>query len=358
MLYPVEIGVRLSRSIFVVLAAVAASGCASESLYWTQPSEKPMDNYVFLAPYFADVRNRITVTIAQAATSKLPDSSMAAGSPTVSIGMIPVPVSRSFIFMKRNGLFSNSANVSLSSVGLLSGSDTASQQQITAILTELAQTAGVVARPGFAPGPEVPGLQGRPPPASDRDKCFAGIKNLVSGLPYVWSNDNAPAGAPYDLAPLKDAANQVVGRLVLSVTIPSGIQPRLADVGQGHSGIVAFFPVPAAAELRCVLSSGTSYALAAPAMLNLYLDSEFLDPQRDFLTGPQDTFTFADGFLTGHKYADQSPAKTVVDTVTAPIRAFLPSVSVTQSTQVQTGGGKPDQTTNTTSTTTGPPKGP
>jgi hypothetical protein len=47
---------------------------------------------------------------------------------------------------------------------------------------------------------------------------------------------------------------------------------------------------------------------------------------------------------------------TVVDTVTAPIRALMPSVTITTNTQVQTGGGKPNQTTTTTNTQVAPPK--
>ena len=44
----------------------------------------------------------------------------------------------------------------------------------------------------------------------------------------------------------------------------------------------------------------------------------------------QDTFTFNAGFITAHKVVEQSSAKTAVDTVTAPIRALIPSVTVQQ----------------------------
>ncbi len=88
--------------------------------------------------------------------------------------------------------------------------------------------------------------------------------------------------------------------------------------------------------------------MALPQVLNIYLDSDFINPQRDFLTNPQNTLTFDRGVVTGHKYVAQSSAKTVVDTVTALPRAFVPSVSFTSNTQVVTGGGKPAQTTTTT----------
>jgi hypothetical protein len=104
-----------------------------------------------------------------------------------------------------------------------------------------------------------------------------------------------------------------------------------------------FFLVPTAASILCVVTGGSDKSPKA---------------QRDFLTNPQDTYTFSAGIITGHKYAGQSPVKTVVDTLTAPVRALMPSVQVTQTTQVQTGGGKPDQTTTTTQAQTGPSKGP
>jgi hypothetical protein len=50
--------------------------------------------------------------------------------------------------------------------------------------------------------------------------------------------------------------------------------------------------------------------------------------------------------------------KDIVRAVTAPVRALMPSVTITTNTQLQTGGGKPDQTTTSTQTQTAPPKGP
>jgi hypothetical protein len=93
-----------------------------------------------------------------------------------------------------------------------------------------------------------------------------------------------------------------------------------------------------------------------PQVVNLYLDSHFVDPKRDLLTNPKDTWTFNAGFITGHKYAAQSPVQTMVDMGTAPVRALMPSVTVTTNTAVQTGGGKPDQTTTATNTQVAPPK--
>jgi hypothetical protein len=94
----------------------------------------------------------------------------------------------------------------------------------------------------------------------------------------------------------------------------------------------------------------------SPLRLNLYMESMFFYPERDFLTNRTDNFTFNSVFIPSHKFSDDGAAKTVVDTITLPNQAIVPSVSTTQTTQVVSGGGKPDQATATTATTRGPPK--
>src|SRR5262249_46843897 len=93
-----------------------------------------------------------------------------------------------------------------------------------------------------------------------------------------------------------------------------------------------------------------------PQVLSVYTLRHVEDPQRNFWTSPQDTYTMNDGIITGHKFSDQSAAKTVVDLITSPIRAALPSVTTQTSTSIQTGGGKPDQTTKGSSTSVAPPR--
>jgi hypothetical protein len=128
-----------------------------------------------------------------------------------------------------------------------------------------------------------------------------------------------------------------------------------------HDGLVAFFPSPATATIFCRVKNkkGANPArLSAPQIVSLYTQRYVFDPQRDFFTNPQDTFTFNAGIITGHKYAGQSPARTIVDTITGPIRSIMPSVTVTQTNTVTSSGGKVTGGTDTTTTTTAPPKGP
>jgi hypothetical protein len=130
---------------------------------------------------------------------------------------------------------------------------------------------------------------------------------------------------------------------------------------QPHEGFVAYRPHPVRVNLRCAIrdadhpKSGQNYhdvALAPPQTIYPYYDRQWIVPNRDFFTNPKNTHTLNAGFLTGAQVTSQSSAKTVVDTVTSPVRAMMPSVST--STTVITQPGKPDQVNTTTNVS--PPK--
>jgi hypothetical protein len=290
----------------------------------------------------------------------------------VQFGITTTPKSRAYLYVSRNAFFNDNINVSLDSNGMLSNSDSSSTQQVTSILTELAQTAGLITG-------GVPGLGGalisrpggyefwnekeeRRPPPDPRQKCFAAIGDLLKSGPYYVNYPlNKSWQKPATFA--ADVALEFVLKPLAAATGQAQLEPAAEAVDANgkvrvlktHSGLVAFYPVPARATLACVVNGERIY-LAAPSTMNLYISSEFVDPKRDFLTGPQDTFSFAGGVITGHKFSDQSAAKTIADTITSPLRALVPSVSVTQQTQVQSSPGKPDTVTQQTQTTTGAPK--
>lgn len=340
---------------FSLASAVVLCGC-TQSLYVTEPTPlADEDGYIPVAPYFAEVRNTINVAIVPAPQ---PKDGTPQGSPTLTVSLIPVPVARGYLYLTRNALYNNTFNVSVGSDGLLSSSDTTSVQQVTAILTELAQTAAVFA------AATAPGIPVAPPvaaalPNDDPAYCGAGVAKLTASIALYKSFDTiSDSSATYPIVQTlvtgKTASKNVM--LALQLTIPPGLPLKRATVANLHPGFVVFSPVPVVASIVCTVEGGTPLPLSQEMVLYPYFDSQYVDPKRDFLTEPAETFTLSEGFLTAHKYSDQSAAKTIVDTVTAPIRALFPSVSVQQTTQVQTGGGKPDQTTTTTQTTTGSPK--
>ena len=310
---------------------------------------------------------------------------------TVTLTVSPTPLSRGYLYLRRNAFFDDNVDFSVGTDGMLTNSDTSSTQEITAILNELAQTAA-------AAGLKVETADVQKTLDSvARPECYNAISDRVQTMPFYdtvafekIADVTVNGFAPDSKAVIKPSQpvvgrNGVVGRgSRITWTIPINtlsngdtvsvrftLQTRINSYNQAvdkeqdarsFGGFVAFFPVAATARVEClVVRQGTggadpttsSFLLSPPTMVNLYTESHFLNPQRDFFTNPHDTFTFTSGLITSHKFTGQSAAKTVIDTITGPIRSLLPSVTVTQSVAVS-----PTSKTTTTSTQTAPPKGP
>jgi hypothetical protein len=96
---------------------------------------------------------------------------------SVIISVAPVPVRRAYLYLRKDAFYTDTVNVSVGSDGMLSSSDSSSQQQITNILNELAQTAAAVLGPRIAKEEEKP-------PAITRKLCFQDLNALVQSGPY------------------------------------------------------------------------------------------------------------------------------------------------------------------------------
>lgn len=406
----------------------------------------------------------------------------AASSPvTIALTITPTPISRAYLYLRRHPFFDDSVNVGVGSDGLLSSSNTSSTQEITAILTELAETAASFVSPALAQLPlgaknyttadllvRSPKDRGSILQAATQDqknklvkklpdrylsKLLDGIdpdiKKIFEDLAKQFAderkeqetlNSEAPAvcysaiynavksGPIYDAIEFTQIDQQSMRRVINAesppVVVDPGTLPKACRTMKGRpqpwsngcfvernasivwtmpidtvssddtvkliytlmtrarsytqivsedtentyrNGLVAFFPVPATVTITCEVDRKAaslppdhaplshSVMLAAPSVVSLYTESHFLDPQRDFLSNPQDNITFSGGIITGHQFAGQSPAKTVVDTLTAPIRSLMPSVQQTTQVQVNQSTGA---TTTTKSTQVSAPKGP
>lgn len=127
---------------------------------------------------------------------------------------------------------------------------------------------------------------------------------------------------------------------------------------EGHEGFRAYISRPAMVRLACSVSgeriTRKSFDISAPQILLPHAHADWLVPTRDFFTNPTDSWTFSKGgFLTRHDHSVQSGAKTLVDTVTAPVRALMPSTTI--NTSVNSQPGRPDTTT-TSVTSNSPPR--
>lgn len=374
------------RKTLSFLIGLIVSGCASEPLYLTSPHKFTDDRYQYIMPYFPAVTTQVTVQIAPPAPATSPGSGTPAPAacppaappacppapagpapaatpklPTITLTVTPVPTARAYIYMTKNSLFDSVANVSTDATGLLSSSNSSSVQEVTASLAEIAQTVAAASRYKVDFNLNGVRLPATPTPAQACTALVGSIISKATQYPYISTFRLNKDATSYPL----DAERAPLDTAWLTVDFDIPLVNDSADPynGTAHEGLAAFYPVPAFATLNCTAESHKhnktteqKIALSPPLAVNLYLYSDFVYPNRDFLTGPADTYTFSSGFLTGHKYSEQSAAKTVVDTVTTPVRALMPSVSVQQTTQIQTGGGKPAQYETQTQTTTGAPK--
>jgi hypothetical protein len=71
---------------------------------------------------------------------------------TIALTVTATPLSRGYLYLRRNAFFDDSVDFSVGTDGMLSNSDTSSTQEITAILTELAETASAIATGGAGAG--------------------------------------------------------------------------------------------------------------------------------------------------------------------------------------------------------------
>ncbi|HEV7911464.1 MAG TPA: hypothetical protein VGP28_10360 [Methylocella sp.] len=279
------------KHLFRVVPMILASRCFAESLYLTTPAPLPPDDdrFVFITPYFAEVKTNITVSISQGAYNKDIGKN---GPPVLTISVIPVPVSRGFLYLTKNPFFSDAANVSVSSDGLLSSSDSSSAQQITAILTELAQTAAGI----FEVELELKKKETQAPKPSqdqkDRQRCMQMRNDLVTDMPYyksfnIMGNNRTFYGVYYNSGDPGSENPKREKKDYASISLRLDIPPVFSDErvtlkDGAHYGLVAFYPVPSVATLNCRVGRRKFFELTPPQVINIYTESHLVDPQRDF----------------------------------------------------------------------------
>jgi len=157
-------------------------------------------------------------------------------------------------------LFSDAANVSISTDGLLSGADSSSTQQITAILTELAQTAAAVTGEFAVTGEAVPAAP--PTKKDDRRKCLETVNKSASNLPFYRSHDIL--GTKHQFYPIY-GSNKDSTYISLRLEVPPVTTDERATVKDGAQyGLVAFYPVPAVTTLVCRVGRGNLIPLTPP----------------------------------------------------------------------------------------------
>ncbi len=308
----------------ILISVSALAGC-SEALYETKTQFSDYPDLRYVTAYATKAKTVATVSIVPGKEGNPPTP------PTAAVKILQRPIETGYLYLRPNPLYTTTADFAVSELGIPTKSDTMSSQQLTASLSELAQTAAAISARFVAQ---------ETPPASLPEACGQEIKA------------NAPFYKKIDL-PIENDAGALINtsdsvKIYLAVDFPKR-EDGITSFGD-VKGFVTYEPSPAIVSINCTASRwpGRVLVLNEPQLVNILMTRRIVSPKRDFLTSPQDTYTLTNGVITEHRYVDQSAFKNVVDLITQPIRSALPSVS----TQVTVGGGKPDQT----QTTYSPPK--
>jgi hypothetical protein len=202
-----------------------------------------------------------------------------------------MPYGRAYLYLRKDAFYADTVNVGVGADGMLTSSDTSSQQEITAILTELAQTAATLVTPSTPFGEYV-----AVPEPDPRKQCFQALNDLVQSGPFYkqFIVDDQIAKTGYFQRQLESHSTLISSGPPIFLEIsPAFRHPVHESIGAVHPGLVAFFPVPARTAITCGLpdaddpkTPSTPILLSPPQTVYLYTESHFLDPQRDFLTQP------------------------------------------------------------------------
>ena len=229
-------------SLFVGCAIFFAIDSASYAspLYLTtkaprgdNPFGTSSDGYVFVAPYYIDVRTQLILTISTVAGRS--DNQTRERTLNADVAVKPVPVTRGYLYLRQDAFFSDTVNVTVNTEGLLSSSETASVQQFTAILNQILESipTGPMKTLNFFQPQDDRKLEDRDKLDNDvtnRELCNKGILAILTEAPSLYFRTPAKdsfrkTGEEFPvetrIATLKNGSNKEA-RYLLRVTPFSG----------------------------------------------------------------------------------------------------------------------------------------
>ena len=309
------------------------TGCSNSPIYLTKTGRD--QNMPLGLAYYKSAEAKGIITFDQAK----------AGDPIkTNLDIIVRPKNKAYLYLQESPFFADSTDYKLSEFGLLNSSDSQSTQQFTTILTDVGTVAGKAAEDAILFDLVVP-LEEKDSVKHEPDPCT----RIASGVYEFDLIDDLPL-------PVKTLDK---AQIALTVNIDNGGNaPETSDASCINSdeikGFCAFEPTPVKLSISCGRT-----LVVAPKIVNSYAVSREIKPQRNFLTNRHEIHSFTNGIHTEMKMDSQSELKGVFDVILAlpkGILSVLPTPTNQTTTQLQTGGGKPDQTTKTTQITIAPPK--
>lgn len=260
------------------------------------------------------------------------------------LDLIVRPKNKAYLHLQESWFFADATDYKLSEFGLLNTSDSQSTQQVTSVLTDLGTVAGKAAGDAILYD-RVLTFEEKPPVEHKPNPCT----RLTSGVYEFELID----GSPLQVKTLDNELVDLAVKIDNGGSAPESSDPACVNNDQ-IDGFCAFEPTPIKVSISC----GSSLVVA-PKIVNSYTASRVIKPQRNFLTNRHEIHSFTNGVHTEAKMDSQSELKGVFDVILAlpkGILSVLPTPTNQTTTQLQTGGGKPAQTTTTTQITIVPPK--
>jgi len=334
------------KTLLCLLVAEILSGCASNqyvsrSNFQKNSSEHFITSYNTVKPVTEGI-----LTWVKSTKPENPDPAITF-TPTVEYE------GKKYLYYDTNGLFNDSAAFFTNANGQPDGDKltTSSEEQVGALTSSLIQLAAKAAGAisGITPNamlltPQRPSLS-----PCNSNSTIADI----SGFSIKISTNQTPN--PIDIYGFnKTGTDPVSGKDKLERCIYSDhinytietpfkdpttlavnceFDPKIDD----KCGFLVYDSAPAVIKLKkddgTVIWSNT---------FETYARSHWEKPERGFWTKPSDTYSLKGGVLIGHSYTQQSPIKTVVDFIFAPIQMAMPGV--TQSTTKTSSSDKPTTT--------------
>ncbi len=381
------------KLVVITAAAAALGGCGTNSIYQTLPTAVAGDGQVYLMPYYTKIESQMVIRI-QPPPQQTENGNKKPGVKdniaSIQIKLTNIPRDKGFLHFNDSILYNNSVEFSTGQDGLASKADSSASQIVTAILSEIGQ-ASALAASRLNQIQQLPNITGKPPgqppkisPDELRKECIKELAGAVKarGISTFWSveKDHYPElsylpllGAPLSIKSTTENGVVIDNTISFFMKITSDNTPaddtdaEIRNLQGNFPGFIAYDPSILTVQPVCRSEievdqteadegKDNTIKISEEQVLPTFTRRHFVNPQRGFWTSPHDTYTMSEGIIIGHKFTNESPAKGVVDLITSPIRAIIPPSTTTTSVSVQTGGGKPDQTTNTTSTQIGTPK--
>jgi hypothetical protein len=344
---------KLLLQLFVLLFLL--NGC-SEAIYYTKDTFDPKGLLGIAYYKHIEVKGVLSIDQTPAEIKSTTDGSGTAGGTKTTGGSIKttiqtiyLPKNKAYLYTKQPLSYTLTTDFKVTETGTPSSSDTQSTQQLTSILGDLGQIAG-----------KVVGAAMRLLEAVTTEK--GGMCSKLQPGIYEFNLTDAQIT---DVR-TKDGSDKDT-TMALDVKVENGDckeensdKECIYPTEKPFDGFCVYDPSPIRITIECRDGSMEKpMIIAGPMIVNSYKTVRKRNPQRNFLTNRHETYTITNGILTEVKYDAQSPIKGAVDVVLSPLKSLfstLPSSQTQTTTQIQTGGGKPEQITNTYQTTIVPPK--